>query len=455
MARLRDKRDCPYCGKSIVLGECPIVATNLRTPEAFGSKSRSGSSQQWEFARRKFGDGAENEDGFREESFDDDPDGEFDGSLEPVSGAPILCDEDDRPIWIGSFPLIAEAPVTGGKGIVGRSADGMKKLPAVTELAEPEDLPQRSCTECSNALPPDLDDRRLFTIAVLGTSGAGKSHYLASALEAAYRQQKLEAAGCLEFAPDESTARRFHQDYYAPLFRKHTPLGPTQRDEQVRLRPLVFRIKFPNGPDSSILFHDVDGEALQSRAIRNRVAPFVRRADAVIFLIDPDWVEEIQDRLPDRSEHRLRDPGFSQGTLLAACLDEMAESGRNLSTIPFAISISKSDLVTTALKREFRFASVAPENPDGWLADMDAVEKEVQELLVELGMKDLLAAARRIPERSFHAVAAIGHTPIGDSIDRASFRPMRCLDPLAMVLTRLPLLHGEGGIMSGFGSGTA
>jgi hypothetical protein len=454
VARLRDKRECPYCGRTIVLGECPIVATNLRPVDFFGSKGPSGISQKWASERGKWNEQANDEVSFSEES-DDGLIGESDGDSEPVSGAPILSDANGQKIWIGDFPMVAEPPVNGERGLVGRGADGLKKLPSVTELAEPEDLPQRVCTECNNALPPDLDDRVLYTIAVIGTSGAGKSHYLATALGAAYRQQKLEAAGCLEFTPDESTAAHFHKTYYAPLFRKQKKLPSTHRDEQVRLRPLVFRTQFPNGPAASLLFHDVDGEALQSRAVRNRVAPFVRRADAVIFLIDPDWIDAIQDRLPDRAGELAQDPGFSQGTLLSACADEMTESGRDLQGIPFAISISKSDLISQALGRDFRFSTPAPDDADAWLADMDAVGIEVEDLLAELEMKDLLSAARRLPKKSFHAVAAIGHSPIGDTIDRASFRPVRCLDPLAMVLNRLPSLHAEGGVMARFGSGTA
>ena len=297
MARLRDKRDCPFCGQEVVLGECPIVATNTAYPDSAPAVMRKADYVQ---KRRVWTD---DDDVVDDDHADDDNAGDKRFKSQkprPASGAEILTDDAGAPWWIGEYPVVAYAPALPDRGRLARGADLLKPLPPLRDSAAPEDLPARACTSCGNPLPPDLDDRSLFIIALVGTSGAGKSSYLASTLEAAYRKQELASIGCNEFAPDEDTESRFHRDYYTTIFRKRNVLEMTkhEQNEDVRLKPLVFRVQFDGGPPSVLLFHDIAGEHLSDRAGRNRVAPFLRRADAVIFLVDPYQIDDLEEQLP-------------------------------------------------------------------------------------------------------------------------------------------------------------
>ena len=379
MTTLETTRTCPYCGTRVTLGACPIVATNVRT-----LKNRKA----------------------------------------PRSGTPVLR-------WAGRagagpetyWPVVAEAPVGGG-------AVGVLELPAVEEMALPEDLPARLCPRCCYPLPIEVDQRDVFTVAVLGSMQAGKSHYLASAIRSAYRLQGLSEFGITEFAPNEESANRYHQHLYTPAFQQKKPIGRTPVDQDVRYQPYLFRVTVRNAQGHSfpltVALHDMAGEVLMDRSARALCTPFVRRADAVIFLVDPVFLPGLEDKLVSRNE------SVNQADLFVAC---MAEMGERANELPVRVVLSKSDLVSRTLSRKFNFATPAPEGRLAWEADQKIINAEVHDLLLELGAADLVGTADKLTNVRYQAVAAIGTDPVdGRLID---VRPQRCLDPLASVLLQL------------------
>jgi hypothetical protein len=281
----------------------------------------------------------------------------------------------------------------------------------------------------------DIDDRRIITIAVLGTTSAGKTHYLASAMYQACRQQGLKPVGCEQFEPDEVTAKRYHSRYFEPLFLNGNSLGITKPDPAVGFQPLVYRVQFQDSPPCSILFHDISGEILHDPGARARYAQFVNRADGAIFLIDPDQL-----MMPFRADSHGNDSSamtYNQADLLNGWLECVPDQ------IPVALTLSKSDIVTTVFPEKYQcFNQVYPKDGMAWSQQMAEIGRDVMEVLGRLNAHDILAAGgRRASQITFHAVAALGSRPENGRVKEVT--PQRCLDPLVTVLTQIPDVIGS------------
>lgn len=341
--------------------------------------------------------------------------------------------------WVGQWPVIREpaADATGMQRFRRFMNDGVALGPAA-------DLPAYVCLRCRHPLPNELATREVYTIAVVGTLGAGKSHFLAAMAREATRRQGLAPFGIIEFAPEELSARTYHLEYYRPIFRERKVLDATGRDEQVQFQPLTFRMTAGrvNGNGSHdhgdvrqmlLMFHDVAGEVLTDRTDRNALAPFVRRADGLIFLVDPAALEPVSDW---REREGLSDvpDDFHQADLLRACLNDIGPD--RLPDVPIAVTLSKSDVVTKMLGRDFAFSRPASADPARWLAERNYINTEVATLLSRLDATDILAAAKIAPRLTFHAMAPIGSEPMADNTI-AEVRPLRVLDPVAQILLTL------------------
>jgi hypothetical protein len=394
-----DGRTCPYCVSRIRLSECVVVS------DAVDDRPLAGF------------------DAGLEDDLDEPADG-APGRADRVGGREVLWrpeppseprPDQDRAGWM---TVLAQSPVPVGPRLM-----PLGSFPA-------ERLPRRACPRCQSALPPDLDHRDAYVLAVVGLNAAGKTHYLAAALGQAIRERGLTGVGCTEFAPDQETASRFHQDYYTRLFRDREIFEATQVDLQVRFQPLIFRVTLPGAEPFLLVTHDVSGEVLCDARRRPQAAPFLRRASAVVFLADPLEFDAVRARVPVDMVPPAR--SLHQVDLLSATLNELApEGGRR---VPVAVVISKADVLVDHLAAPL---SLAPGFPaDDWVQDVRRISGEVRGLLVQLGEQELVAVAdQHRPGVTFHAVSAIGSTPQGMYIDRP--QPRRCLDPLGTVLVRL------------------
>lgn len=388
-------RVCPFCGSRIRLSECDVVATNLHQTAARGFD--------------QLGSGAP--------------------GATPPSRTPVLGYHGDYPvIWKGRAQEDSAGTSRGLLGVLYSPAQ-----PALKELDSlpVEDLPRRVCSACEVPIPSELDEMEAHILAIVGLNAAGKTHYLAAALTEATRQQGLAPIGCGGFTPCDDTATRLHQNYYVPVFREGEVLAFTPIDPNVRHKPLTFRVAFGQGGQFLLMMHDVSGEILSDHRQRAAVAPFVRRASALIFLVDPLEFDQVRAGLPKSALPPAR--SIHQADLLSACLHELqyAPGGRD---VPVAVTISKSDILDSVLGEQFRFSQ--PTAVNEWVDDVRKTSDEVRDLLLRLGEKDLVAAAAKHSQVTFHAVSALGSTPIAGSV-MSNPVPRRCLDPLGTVLLRL------------------
>lgn len=402
MVSLFARRTCPYCGHRITLGRCPIVATNTEVSD-----------------------------------YDVDPEQASYGPR-PVSGAEIyglVGAPDSHDCW----PIVARPPLeirqTHRMADLFRLAAGLGSIAPVSSCADPQDLPARACLHCEHPLPVDIDNRRIVTIAVLGTKSSGKTHYLASAMHQACRMQGLSGVGCVQFEPDELTAKNYHLKYFEPLFVYKRQIDGTAVDPGVRFSPLVYRVQFRGAEPCSLLFHDVSGEMLDDPKERARYAQFIYRADAAIFLVDP-----VQMNLSNGHARNLdpTDPRtYNQADMLISWLDSLRQQ------IPVAVTLSKSDLVSTRFPDKFGQLELkqARREPQ-WSQQIWAIGRLVEMIFEDFQAYDLLAAVRRNGSiTTLHAVAALGAPPVDGAVAQVQGR--RCLDPLLTLLRRIPDVVGQ------------
>lgn len=432
MATLSTKRDCPYCASSIELGDCPIVATSIKSESTFL-----------------------------------DPDVEFIHPLGDDLDA-VELHSGRNPLRLLSqtnWPVLMEAPrqaraeaigrLRGQSGIEQAFADftgsgrSRAELPPVYEEVGREDLPARACPECDFPLPESIDRRPAIVVPIVGVNRVGKTHMLASSLTQGYRQRGLAAIGCTEFVPDESCGERFKARYYNQLFIRREVLDRTQTNEDARFLPLVFNVTLDGIAPFSLVLHDVAGEVLANRQTRARAATFLHGAKGVIFVIDPRDIDDLRDGVEPlmAGEEEL---GWDQGTLLAACLGQggMLDTPRPV-PVPVTIAIAKADLLPQATGEALPFLDRAPvgESEAELHERIRVTSRQVEDFLDRHNAHNILGPARDYRKRlheaggeasvTFHAFSALGRPPEEIGPARGKVEPINCLDPLAAILSQI------------------
>lgn len=422
MATFATKRRCPYCSTEIELGDCPVVATSFSGVE-----------------------------------FRDMADFELDDVELPSGQRPL------RLMPKTGWPVIAEAPRTEREAAVERRrrrrssferafaglAEGNGRLRPLNDGELPrEDLPARACPACEFPLPQAIDHRPAVVIAVVGVNRVGKTHLLASSLAEAYRRHGLGPIGCTEFVPDDSTGKRFLEDYYNPLFRHNAILDKTQVEaDQERFEPLVFNVTLPGCEPFSLVMHDVAGEVLGDERMRARAATYLYGADGIIFVVDPRDIDDLRDDIPGDMvpEEEL---GWDQGTLLSACLRADGLLDR-VEPVPVAVAIAKADLLPYACGEPLPFLERAPadESEHDFYARIRTSSRQVEDFLDRYRAHNILGPAREYQRRlrehgdraalTFHAFSALGRPPREIEAGNAKVEPINCLDPLAAILAHV------------------
>lgn len=422
MGRFGTRRRCPYCGETIELGDCPIVATNFEGAQYLASG------------------------------------GPIAGSVSLPSEARVLR-RLDRTGW----PVLAEAPREARaqtsrrpsqlERLLGAEPGRIRRSPrtALTplfEVAAREDLPARACPECEFALPQAIDERPAVVIGVVGVNAVGKTNLMAAGLGQAYRQDALARIGVTEFVPDESTSSRFLDEYYKPLFQEGRPLEGTQVNERARFAPLVFNVTL-RASSFSLILHDVAGESLADLQTRSAQAQFLHGARGIIFVVDPRDIDTLRDEFP---AWMLEDDalGWDQGALLSACLRSDGILGGG-SPIPVALTVAKADLFPALTGEDLPFLEPAPkdEREAAFTERVKRASQQVAGFLERHEAHTILGPAREYERRlaesasgprmalTYHAVSALGSAPDRSAQLSTKVRPINCVDPLAAVLSQV------------------
>ena len=326
----------------------------------------------------------------------------------------------------------------------------------------PADLPcglcggtctQEVCPACHRDLPEQWRNRRVFTMAMAGARGSGKSVYIAVAVETLIRY--AQARGRTVGPETTGTQEVYSSRYYKPLYQENkvvegTPPiaagGAYQRD------PLIWSVV--GGPERlSIVMRDLSGEDVEKLAGVRQDFSFIDRADLVVFLFDPLMLESVRQVLagviPDVDAHRL---GARPGEVLPRIL---AQTGSG--TARLALVISKFDslhqLPRVSDSRAAILANPAAHfnqdatmrrtvlAPDRAAAEFEEdsrfLDAEVRALFDRINeesvtlVADQAARDGRIAAVRHFAVSAVGESPRHpDQLTQRGISPFRVLDPI-------------------------
>lgn len=326
----------------------------------------------------------------------------------------------------------------------------------------PADLPcglcggtctQEVCPACHRDLPEQWRNRRVFTMAMAGARGSGKSVYIAVAVETLIRY--AQARGRTVGPETTGTQEVYSSRYYKPLYQENkvvegTPPiaagGAYQRD------PLIWSVV--GGPERlSIVMRDLSGEDVEKLAGVRPDFSFIDRADLVVFLFDPLMLESVRQVLagviPDVDAHRL---GARPGEVLPRIL---AQTGSG--TARLALVISKFDslhqLPRVSDSRAAILANPAAHfNQDATMrrtalapdlaaaqfeADSRFLDAEVRALFDRINeesvtlVADQAARDGRIAAVRHFAVSAVGESPLhANQLTQRGISPFRVLDPI-------------------------
>ena len=426
MATLNTRRRCPYCGASIKLGDCPIVATS--------------------FSGVEFRDATE----FTLDEIEL-PSGGQPLDLLPRSGWPVVAraprEREVAPVAAPTRRRSRLEEAFGGGTATATVEEDPALPPLHDEVVRREDVPARACPECEFPLPQSIDDRPAVVVAVVGVNRVGKTHLLATSLTQAYRQRGLAAIGCTEFVPDDATGTRFMTEYHHPLFRRGELLEATAaEDEEARFRPLVFDVTV-DGVAFSLILHDIAGEVLGDHRKRAHAAAYLRGARGIIFVVDPRDIDDLRDGFPGWVLEN-NELGWDQGALLSACLRGKGDASLR-KPVPVAVTIAKADLLPDACGEPVDFLDPAPhgEGREAMVTRIRQSSQAVAGFLERYGAHNVLGPARAYEDRlraanadarvTYHAVSALGSSPDPDERLTERVKPLNCLDPLAAILMQL------------------
>jgi hypothetical protein len=380
-----------------------------------------------------------------------------------------------------SFDVIVRCPCcldqfyVGDCDIVSRT-DGrlLRKGPAPNEwrtprrenvesLTSPKYLRQlagRQCPHCGYGLPFNIERAKNISLAIVGDTYSGKSHYIASVIHTLRERwlpehRKSVSLTCL--TPE--VEHKYYHDVIRPVFVDKISVPATQPTSYDVSEPLIYELKFKSSSGEApkrvnLLFYDGSGEdyAWQERMVRH--ARHVMYASAFIFLIDPPALTEVAKHIEEANQlppfylaayRSGRSPVHAIKTTLELFERYHGSQAENLlRSLPVAITLSKADLFrhVASVAPAYRFLSHSRYGKSLHLQEMNAIDEEVRTLVKKYKGYSLLRLSQRFSTVSFFATSATGCAP--DEMGRFRFiEPYRCLDPVLWALYRLGVLHAD------------
>lgn len=319
----------------------------------------------------------------------------------------------------------------------------------------------RSCPHCGYLLPFNIECAKNISIAVVGDTISGKSHYIASVIHTLRERwlpeyKKSVSLTCL--TPEVEV--EYYENVMRPVFVNKEAVHPTQpATGNTSSRPLIYELKFKSSSGEApkrvnLLFYDGSGEdyAWQERMIR--YARHVMYASAIIFLVDPLAFPEVAKQIKAANQLPFdlitggidsRSPTHAIKSTLQLFERYHGSQAENLlRSLPVAMALSKADLFrhVASVAPEHGFLSHSRSGKSLNLQEINAIDKEVRALVKKYKGHSLLRLSQRFSTVSFFATSATGCAPDKQGLYRV-IEPYRCLDPILWVLDHLGVFHAD------------
>lgn len=211
---------------------------------------------------------------------------------------------------------------------------------------------QRFIFKCPQGHLVDGNRGTQFPIAVLGGSGASKSHFLPAIIRDLDELRTLSKVG-VTLGPSLYTNSKISDDA-DEIYRQHRLLDPTPTDIGV-LGPYGYRLKIasrqrdPKPDELSLLLFDVAGENLADIMRVAESARFLLLSEAIVVLIDPDrFLPSSFDDQAHVSPQKRTNAAIDVRKGIRVIIDTIAEAWSTPAsslTVPFCFVVAKADAV--------------------------------------------------------------------------------------------------------------
>jgi GTPase SAR1 family protein len=314
------------------------------------------------------------------------------------------------------------------------------------------ELGHRKCIHCGYLLPSNIELVDNINIAIVGDTSSGKSHYIAALIHQIQQGELQRADRYARFdCMTQDVERIYIQEVIKPLFEDKQSPPPTPPAIGKNRPPLIYELIINPSPEHpsrriNLILYDVSGEDLADKERMVRFSRYVFNATAIIFLADPTSMSQIYNLLPAFLQKKAatgRRPSSVLNSVMRLIEDYRGyDSGAHFSSMPIAITVTKSDLLKqlTTIQQQYHFLKKPVYNGTINLQDLDAVDREVRQLLEEYGERTLLQSTLNFSKVRFFATSATGYAPDKNGIYPA-IDPCRCLDPILWILYQLDILH--------------
>jgi hypothetical protein len=323
-----------------------------------------------------------------------------------------------------------------------RSNSGM-----VTQIAlkSGETCAQRVCRYCRNPLPDGYGKNPVKYVTLVGVTGAGKTVYFSQLLK---RMGDYAANVGLDATVAHRGVSEFLKDNQIVAGKKLPPPTPFQQFQQ----PLFYELVGVDGDGSravhTFVLYDVAGELFEEGNARylEKFAPFIKRADGILVLIDPMQIDAISGA--SRQDAEKSPAATALGAIQSIVTDDNDALG---CTKPVAVCLSQIDreavqkVLDDELKRLLN-ANVEPERDErGFPRSVFNAEQHrpIAEKLREFLTENQLPLVKKLdmsfPDHDFFAFTSLGCAvedgkPVGPVI------PKRIEEPLYWLFYKLGFL---------------
>jgi hypothetical protein len=325
--------------------------------------------------------------------------------------------------------------------------------PSIVGRKNTRELASRQCVnpQCNRLLPRNIEfvDRNA-TIAIVGDSFSGKTHYIAALIEQ-LRSGRYVPPGydlCLLHPASAEIEEIYQNEYYQPLFKFNQELPRSNRVFDQNAEPLIYELTLEGQTRKvmNLLIYDISGEDVTSLRDLVSYRPHLLNAKGILFMADPWAIPGFSNKLA----HHLR-PKPDQVTgrvatnilhsIMQLYLNNAGQGGKKRFASPIAVVITKADLIP--------YLNIDPYYHDLYNSDFadrpdtesnSPVNGVIQKLLRNLGELSIVDMANRLERTRFFVTSATGSNVDDATREFPYIKPYRCTDPLFWLLQELGVL---------------
>jgi hypothetical protein len=326
--------------------------------------------------------------------------------------------------------------------------------PSIIGRKRTRQLASRQCVnpQCDKLLPRNIEivDRNV-TIAIVGDTFSGKTHYIAALIEQ-LRSGKYVPPGydlCLLNPADAEVEEHYQRDYYQPLFQQHLKLERNEKVFDLSAKPLIYELTLEGETRKMInlLIYDVSGEDVTNLRDLVSYRPHLLNAKGLLFMADPWAIPGFSNRLA----HHLRPrPDQVTGRVAVSILHSIMQlyhnnAGRGRKaplTSPIALVITKADLIPYLNIDPYYHDLYNPDFEDRLDIDSNSpISGVIQNLLRDLNERGIVDLASKLERTRFFVTSATGSNLDESTQEFPFIKPYRCVDPLFWLLHELGVLE--------------